>query len=270
MMPEKLARLRDRAMRRLERRWLKSEVSSVEETHPDDVFLAGFPKSGNTWLQHLTAALHAGCDLERTTDSVVQLVVPDMHAKRYYERWSTPMVFKTHHLPQPRFRRVIFLIRDGRDALVSYYHYNRAVASPAVSLRDMVVEGKSLFPCRWHEHAAAWSANPYRAEMITVRYEALKTDAFVELRRIADFLHKEVSDDVLRAIAASATFERMRAREDRQGWADKHWPKDSKFVRRGMVGSFADEMPSDLVKVFEADAGPMLVKYGYRLSASER
>ncbi len=264
-MRDRLWRVRDHAMRLLERAWLKSEVCSVEQTHPDDVFVAGFPKSGNTWLQHLIAALHAGCDLTRTTDAVVQLLVPDMHAKRYYERWATPMVFKTHHLPQARFRRVIFLVRDGRDALVSYYHYNRAVLPHAVSLHEMVMEGKSLFPCRWHEHVAAWSENPYRAELLTVRYEDLKADAVGELRRIAGFLSKEVSDEVLHAIAASATFAQMRAREEQQGWADKSWPKDSKFVRRGVVGSFADELPPELVKAFEAEAGPMLLRYGYRV-----
>lgn len=268
-MQRQLIQLQRTAVRLLERRWLRSAVTAIDDSHPQDVFVAGYPKSGNTWVQHLLAALHAGCDLRRASDAVVQLLVPDVHATRYYQRWTTPMIFKTHELPHPRFRRVIFLVRDGRDAMVSYYHYNRATMAKPVSLHDMVIEGRGLFPSRWHEHTEAWSRNPFAAEILTVRYEDLRADAVSQLRRVATFLgHDDVRDEVLENIADAAKFERMQEREQKFGWADKNWSKEHKFVRRGVVGSYADEMPANLVQAFESDAAPWLRAYGYAVEAT--
>lgn len=268
-MQRRFIQLRRMAVRLLERRWLRSAVSAIDDSDPRDVFVAGYPRSGNTWVQHMLASLHAGCDLQRASDAVVQLLVPDVHATRYYQRWTTPMIFKTHELPHPRIRRVILLVRDGRDAMVSYYHYNCATLAQPVSLHDMVVEGRGLFPGRWHEHTAAWSQNPFGAEMLTVRYEDLKAATASQLRRMATFLgHDDVHDEELESIAAAAKFERMREREERFGWADKNWSKEHRFVRRGVVGSYADEMPASLVRAFEADAAPWLRAYGYTVDSA--
>jgi hypothetical protein len=53
----------------------------------------------------------------------------------------------------------------------------------------------------------------------------------------------------------------MRRKEIREGWEVQRWPKP--FVRRGMVGSFRDEMPAAALSYFLQEAGPTLAAHGY-------
>ena len=87
----------------------------IREARPEDVFIVGYPRTGNTWFQNLVSGVVFGADPELTPDSVIQELVPDVHAKQYYKRFGTPTFFKSHDLPAPEHKRVIYLLRDGRD-----------------------------------------------------------------------------------------------------------------------------------------------------------
>jgi hypothetical protein len=55
----------------------------------------------------------------------------------------------------------------------------------------------------------------------------------------------------------------MRKREQRFGWDNPGWPRDKPFVRRGVAGSYLDEMPEDALALFLATAGDTLRRHGY-------
>ena len=91
----------------------------IGQFQDDDVFIAGFPKSGNTWLQLIIATMIYGLDPARSPEKLTQELVPDVHYKEFFKRFRSPTVFKTHDLPRPEHRRVINIVRDGRDVLCS-------------------------------------------------------------------------------------------------------------------------------------------------------
>jgi hypothetical protein len=239
-----------------------ARLRDVNDINPDDIFIAGYPKSGNTWMQNLLTGLLFGIDPRLAPDSLVQDLVPDIYFTKFYKRHLTPTFFKTHDLPKPGHRRVIHLIRDGRDAMVSYFHYLAALGAPPDRL-ELVSTGVGLFPCRWHEHVEAWLANPYGADMITVSYERLKVDLLTELRRICQFAGLERGEGILSFIAQNCTFEAMRETERKFGRADPAWPRDKAFVRRGEVGSYKDEMPPEVLEAFLQLSAPALRRTGY-------
>ncbi|MBU6402678.1 MAG: hypothetical protein KGS61_20345, partial [Verrucomicrobia bacterium] len=70
-----------------------------------DIFIVGYPKSGNTWFQDLVAGVVFGVMPEWAPPELVQELVPDVHARPYYRRYATPTFFKSHHLPRPEYRR---------------------------------------------------------------------------------------------------------------------------------------------------------------------
>ena len=172
------------------------------------------------------------------------------------------MTFKSHDLPQPHYRRVINVVRDGRDAMCSYFHFNKALIKN-VTLKEMVVDGEGLFPCRWHEHISAWQSNPYNAELITVRYEDLMRDGVREASRIASFVEAETSTEEIKKVYESCKFARIRASEKKFGLPNPNWPKDENFTRRGIIGDYKNEFPTNLLDIFQRDSRTELESLGY-------
>ena len=240
------------------------EYCSTETVEPQDVFIAGFPKSGNTWLQLLVASMLFDFKPETMPDTLVQELVPDLHFKRHYKRFLSRMAFKTHDLPRKRYQRVISIVRDGRDALCSYRHYNEALGIQH-SLDEMIESAAGLYPCRWHEYVEAWEQNPYNAERLVVRYEDLKQRCASELRRVAEFLEVDVSRERLEELAQGTGVAKMQQREVALGWNHPSWPSDKKFVRKGVSGSYRTELSPEQIARFEDQAGATLARFGYSL-----
>jgi hypothetical protein len=237
---------------------------SICDTHPGDIFIVGYPKSGNTWMQNLICGAIYGINPAFAEDSLVQDLVPDVHAKSFFRRYREHMFFKSHSLPRPEYRRVIYLLRDGQDVMVSYHHHLQAARRGSIDFLDMVENGTGLFPCHWHEHVQAWSTNPHQAEILTVRYEDLKSDPHAELERICAFAGELRDHDQLRMAAQNSSFSAMRLKEERSGWdAARNWPRERRFVRRGKVGSYRDEMPTEVRVAFLRQARETLEKFGY-------
>ena len=245
------------------RQALPSGYAPITKFSEEDVFIVGYPKSGNTWFQDIVAGLAFGALPEFTPQLLVQELIPDVHAVPYYKRYATPMFFKSHALPTPAYKRVVYLLRDGRDAMVSYYHHMVALEKGRVDFLETVQTGKGLFPGKWHEHVQAWLANPFRAKMMVIKYEDLKNNTAHELQRFCDFAELKRSPEFLKMIAEGTAFEQMRDKEIKLGSGDPQWPKDKTFRRRGAVGSYKDEMPPEVLSAFLKDSRDTLCKCGY-------
>jgi len=242
--------------------------TSVEDSLPEDIFIAGYPKSGNNWFQELVASLVFGILADRTHPRLIGDLVPDIHYKPYYIRYQTPTFFKTHFKPLPRYQNVVYILRDGRDAVVSYWHHINALQNCEVDFLTMVRTGQNMFPCKWHEHVEAWMENPYKARMIIIKYEDLIAEPVRQLERFCVFSGIEAETSDLERASERTTFAKMLDREKRRGTCfdeDSPWPKDRLFRRRGVVGSFRDEMPDEILKAFLLEAGSTLEKQGYAI-----
>jgi len=235
----------------------------ITTTHEDDVFLVGYAKSGNTWLQNLVAGVVYGVDPEYAPDALIQWLVPDVLAKDFYRRFVTPMFFKSHELPNPRYRRVVYLLRDGRDVMVSLYHFWKAQRGKYPDFLWLVKFRQSM-SVKWHQHVEAWLSNPYKADMIVIRYEELKRDPVEQMRKFCSFARIDRPDSVIQAVTQKASFEKMREKEIRYGM-DLFPPfhGGSLFMRRGEVGNHRNEMPKHVLEVFLKEAGETLRRCGY-------
>lgn len=232
----------------------------------EDVIIAAYMKSGSTWFRNLIAGVIYGIDPEFAPFKLVWDLVPNYGPKRpFYKRYSTPMYFKSHDLPQPQFKRVVYLIRDGRDVMVSYFHHFKTMEGGKDADFLKVVKGKKGLPaaCKWHRHVETWLSNPYDAQMLIIKYEDLKTNPVNELQRFCAFVGEKRDEAFLKLIAEKAAFEKMRQKEAANGMGLLAWPKEKAFVRRGEIGSYKDEMPPEILDIFLLDAEATLRKLGY-------
>jgi hypothetical protein len=151
---------------------------------------------------------------------------------------------------------VVYLLRDGRDVMVSYYHFLTALEGRVDFMKLVQTE-------RWHEHVERWMDNPHQADLIVVRYEALQANPVSELKRFCAFAGLERSDAQLERVAGQASFAKAQAKEKRLGWDNQAWPRDRPFVRRGQVGSHRDEMPANVLAAVVNLGGATLRRFGY-------
>jgi Sulfotransferase domain len=243
----------------------------IPEFLPEDIFIVGYPRSGNTWFENLVLSAVYGVDPRWMPNGLAQELVPyfafpgDLYSPRkYYRRYATPMLFHSHALPRPECRRVVYLLRDGRDVLVSYWHYREALDGVEYDFLTFVSE-IFLYPCRWEQHVSAWLDNPFGAQVLVVKFEDLIQEPVRELKRFCEFAG--ISRDIGHLIgsAEAASFQNSRNRELRMGhgWPDYPFPRDKSFFRRGKIGSYKEEMPHEVLEKFLADAGETMRRCGY-------
>jgi Sulfotransferase domain len=236
----------------------------INHFQPEDVFIVGYPKSGNTWFQHLVSGVVYGVDARTSPPLLANDLVPDVHLNTFYRRYSTPMFFKSHSLPRADYRRVVYLLRDGRDAMVSYFHYLQALRGAKLDFLELVTAGAPEIPCKWHQHVEAWLQNPHDARMLVIKYEDLLSQPVEQLERFCRFIHLDRERNQLKAVAEAAQFRNLRAKEASLGLGRPGvWPADKFFFRRGVVGSHLDEMPGDVLRAFMSEASDTLRRNGY-------
>ena len=227
----------------------------------DDVFIVGYPKSGNTWMQHIIGSLVFQINPLTMPDKLVQDLIPDVYHIKYFKRYWYFGFFKSHELPTPQYKKVIYLVRDGRDAMVSYYHYLNNVEKKPTTL-EALIEGENIFPSKWHIHLKAWQENPYNSDIIYIKYEDLLSNPLIELRRICHFLNIIRSEQVLTMVIEGCNFANMKAKNKEFGWGHKII-QDNTFFRNGRKGDFKSEMPKPLKQQFEKESMEVLKFFGY-------
>jgi hypothetical protein len=277
---------------------------------PDDIFLVSYPKSGNTWTRFLLGNL-LNPD-EAITFANVERKVPDIYARsrKALAKMPHPRVIKSHECFDPRYRRVVYIVRDPRDVALSAYHYDRKGKNipdgfpidTYVTTRFMktdeyfgswgehagswMVNSKNIFQISrlkdeflgtvgsWGENAMSWlGARGHDREFLLVRYEDLLEDTQREMTRVSEFLGLRGSQDrIARAIELS-TADSMRKLEnqDSNTWVTtRESRKDIPFVRAATSGQWKQGLPSASVLEIESAWGPVMQLLGYPLSSELR
>jgi hypothetical protein len=165
------------------------------------VWLASWPRSGNTLLRirlHQAFGLETWSVYDDSTDigsdmETARIVGHRAHglARDEFVKLATalPDTFfvKTHELPSDG-SPAIYVVRDGRSAVVSWRHYCQSFKNGDPSLED-VIRGTE-WPGSWSEHVRAWALSG-RPETLGIRYEDLVARDSQTLEAIASFIGRE-------------------------------------------------------------------------------
>jgi hypothetical protein len=238
---------------------------------PDDILLASYPNSGNTWMRFLIANL-VHPDREVSYGNLHQLVFdPDVSVKRDFDRAPRPRIVKTHGSFDPRYRRVIYLVRDPRDVALAQYQRLRQLRSigDEFSLDNFIErflaggDAVSLVSTdhfgSWGENAGSWLAASFRHPgLLLLRYEDLLADAARELTRVAEFAGlPETTERISQAVARSAP--------DKITDSEKEQGRDVPLVPSAKSGGWRSDLPKPLVARIEAAWGDIMACLGYEL-----
>jgi Sulfotransferase domain len=243
---------------------------------PDDIFIVSYPRSGNTWARFLIGnLLHPQTPV---TFANLESLIPAIHLfpDRRLRVMPRPRVLKSHEYFDPRYKRVIYFVRDPRDVAVSTYYYSikRRSIPDTLSLDEFIPRfvGGEFFADfgTWEEHVRSWQAT--RSEkrgFVCVRYEEMLTKPIEALANIASTLQlKFTTKELERAIELSSG-ERMKKLEKEQSadWKlTRSTRQDVPFVREAKAGGWKGSLSATAVLTIEHEWGKTIKDLGYTLS----
>lgn len=242
---------------------------------PDDTFLVSYPKSGNTWARVLIANLLSPG--QPADFWAINRLVPEIEGatKRQLVSMPRPRIIKSHFAFDPRYPRVIYIVRDPRDVVLSEYHYQRKMRQiedgyPMEQYVSRFIAGKTCPEVgSWGQHVASWIVTRSRQpDFLLVPYESLLSHTTFELERIANFLRISATRERLEEVAELSSADRMRKLEAQQGHASslmKRGRKDVPFIRAAKSGGWKSDLPSHLAEKIEFAWGPLMRHLGYEL-----
>jgi hypothetical protein len=254
------------------------------------VWLASYPKSGNTWLRFL---LHHYLHGEVTESAAVERAIPDLHTsgpEAVKALGEGPVAVKTHFMLTPGHPLLgesagfVYVVRNPRDVLLSALNYFRMTVEGGEALSDAdyarrFIRGMGYERWRergfgtWPEHVASWLGGAPHLPHVLLRYEDLKADPAAALARVVRLLGAEPDPDRLAAAVAGSTFERMRDLEGRERDEGRESPvfaihEQSRatgrtFMREGASGQSLAHLGEGVEAAFETRFGELSRFLGY-------
>jgi hypothetical protein len=236
---------------------------------PADIFFASYPRSGSTWTRFVLYEILTG--REASFDAVNSTLLGVQRLNH-----GIPVLPKggrlvgSHEQYRREYQRTLYLVRDGRDVLLSEYAYLTSLGLYRKDF-DQFVAGFVGAGSRvngfgpWQRHVKSWLDSPIAgsSSFLLMQYEDLRSNPEDSFQRISDFLGVSVSRDKIQRALASNSLSRMREKE-------RHTPQlpsgKDPFVRNGSVQGWRGKLTPSQLELFEQYAGDVLTRLGYPLS----
>jgi len=265
------------------------------------VWLASYPKSGNTWVRALVTNYRrheqAPADINRLDGgpiasarlgfdewvgveaSALRQQVVDRLRPEVYRRLasSAEATLFLKVVPPDATLGVVYIVRNPLDIVMSLANHNGLAPEEAVrrlcdrdaKASDSAVGLRHQLRQRlgsWSEHVRSW-VDESGLPVELVRYEDLATDGVSVLERVVRFCGLDGNRDgsfparLAKAVAFSDFAEL--SRQERESGFKERPPTAPTFFRRGRVGGWREELSPSLVRQLVDVHGPTMERFGY-------
>lgn len=224
---------------------------------PDDLYIAAYPKSGTTLLQMMVHQIKTEGRMEFPhINAVCPWIELEFHRNNTagLEVLESPRCFKTHLLYRqlPRTGRILYIVRDVRDVVVSAWHHARLLGGVG-SLEDFTAGflrrgwGTSS---TWSQHLRSWWPHRRDPRVLFLSYEQVIADLEGTVRRVAAFCGLALREEEVPRIVDRCGLAFMKQHEEKfdsrfQGTR----PDVQGFIRRGEAREGSDLSPGQRERI---------------------
>lgn len=202
------------------------------------IWLASYPRSGNTFFRNILFEVYG----------ISSSSYDPGKKKKIDSKSATFSIVKTHLLPHQlpeeyKSLKSIYLVRDGRDATVSLAHHRKDIKKTnpnyLINLIEVILGIGGSFPGGWSRHVNDWKNH----STIIIKYEDLIQDPIKQVERLRSIMKLPKPQ-----IEKLPTFQSQKQGVSQYGSGNDLIESEkrkaaNKFFRRGITGSYKDEMP---------------------------
>ncbi|XP_034964422.2 sulfotransferase 6B1 [Zootoca vivipara] len=221
----------------------------------DDVILVGYPKTGTNWLETMLSGLeiragkYTEAETERRKAIEEELSVPsrlefgNLDAFKRMTKLPSRRIIVTHLLPHllPKsiFKskaKILVLIRNPKDTMVSYFHFNNNLSVLPNSTWDAhftdFMNGKVCWGS-YFDHVSEWDKYIDDENVMGICYEELKEHPNLGLQKIAKFFGFSVNEEEIKSVVENCSFKAMKQKS-----TETHGAFGDALFRKGSVGDW--------------------------------
>jgi hypothetical protein len=236
----------------------------------DDIFLVAYPKSGNNYLLFLLGMLlyRTKIDWSNKGDWIQNV------KEETVMNLPSPSLVWSHETYDSTYPKVIYLVRDPRDIVISYYFHHMKYFrgegyNPSFNeFFDEFMSGK-VWPGMWDYHVESWIANQKNIKngFLLLKYEDLLSNTTSEVRRIVRFLNLDRTEKEINEAINWASFDNMKSLEKKQqthiNWGTEFVDKSIPFLREGRANGWKTVLNKEQKKKINREFYLTLKKLGY-------
>lgn len=186
--------------------------------------------------------------------AVFNRILPGVSGRRLPLVWSLPdpRTIHSHTTFRSGIPKAVYVVRDGRDAVVSFFHYSTTRNGVQIPFNKWFeLYSRRWYGPRWHDHVESWLTRGRKQlgeNLMVVKFEDLKDRPLDQVQHIADFLGLPSSHDLIAHAIDMASIEKAREREARV--FGKLEDNDQSFYRGGRTGQYRDYLQGNLYERF--------------------
>ncbi len=231
---------------------------------PADVFVASYPRSGNTWLRFMLYEILVG---HSSSFANVHQLVPDIgtHHEALPVLPGNGRLIKTHEPYRREYKKAIYLVRDVRDVALSEFAFQKALGLAGDDFElylQRFLQGKVNPFGSWIAHVNSWmnAKDDKRADVLLVRYDEMRRTPEERLAEMMEFVAVPVERDTIRRAIANNSVDKMREKEKVN---PQRASAKGRFVRDGSVGGWREKFSAAQAQLVQQCAGLVLTRLGY-------
>ncbi|KAK4486854.1 hypothetical protein RD792_006162 [Penstemon davidsonii] len=252
-----------------------------------DIIIAGWPKTGNTWLKALCFAIATRKQYHQTKNPLLTNLPHNLVPVLEIDFLNNPKIRETlhhsvlsTHMPYTSLPKsitssgckIIYICRDPKDTFVSFYHFFRRlhvlstrVGGSKTDLDssfhdefDMFSEGKTTNGPYWDHVLGYYKASLDRPDMfLFMKYEELVEDPVFYVKKLARYMDKPFSleeelEGIPEKIVKTCSFQSLSGLEVNK--TGKYYVHESymldnnTFFRKGNIGDWKNHMTPEMAK----------------------
>lgn len=240
--------------------YVRTYIFSRFEHIEPDCYIVSYPKCGRTWLR-MMLKMYAQLEVDSAPSlsdgslmALGNIIIRFSHDQSGWVPAPAPINRLSFDHKQYSGKKVIFLVRDPRDVLVSswyqVFYRDRAYRHDLSTMagEDLLgIEKIVAFMNMWMQNRHIPS------DFLLVRYEQMKADTVGSLEQVLRFLDIDASTESVQAAVEASKFEKMKRLEEsstvREPWLQEGLRKTGSDaamkVRKGVVGGYREEFTQE-------------------------